>query len=96
MEEIRETAQVYYKAMPKKVGKLVEEFFKKMGDNGDGKVSFAQFAGFIGEEDYEAMNNPTFFEEINKNKAESMVSTMSKRCTTYYTMEGHCAVVTES
>ncbi|KAL7177567.1 hypothetical protein ACSBR2_030844 [Camellia fascicularis] len=68
MEEIRETAQVYYKAVPKKVRKLAKEFFKKMDDNRDGKVSLAEFAGFMGEEGYEAMNNLAFFEEINKNK----------------------------
>ncbi|GMP24115.1 hypothetical protein CsSME_00001505 [Camellia sinensis var. sinensis] len=68
MEEIRETAQVYYKAMPKKARKLAKEFFKKMDDNEDGKASLTEFAGLMGEEGYEAMNNPTFFEEINKNK----------------------------
>ncbi|KAI8030587.1 hypothetical protein LOK49_LG01G01329 [Camellia lanceoleosa] len=68
MEEKRETAQVYYKAMPKKARKLAKEFFKKMDDNGDTKVSLIKFAGLMGEEGYEAMNNPTFFKEIIKNK----------------------------
>ena len=54
--------------MPKKVRKLAKEFFMKMDDNGEGKVSLAKFAGFIGEDGYEALNNPAFFEEINKNK----------------------------
>ncbi|CAL5413654.1 unnamed protein product [Camellia sinensis] len=67
MEEIQETAQVYYKAVSKKVRKLAKEFFNKMDDNGDGKVSLAEFTGFMGEEGYEAMNNPDFFEGINKN-----------------------------
>ncbi|GMP77623.1 hypothetical protein CsSME_00033837 [Camellia sinensis var. sinensis] len=67
MEEIRETAQFYYKAMPKNVRKLAKKLLKKMDDNGDGNVSLTEFTGFMGE-GYEAMNNPAFFEEINKNK----------------------------
>ncbi|KAL7209822.1 hypothetical protein ACSBR1_031396 [Camellia fascicularis] len=67
MEEIQEIAQFYYKAVPKNVRKLAKKFLKKMDDNGDGKVSLTEFTGFMGE-GYEAMNNPAFFEEINKNK----------------------------
>ncbi|CAL5413658.1 unnamed protein product [Camellia sinensis] len=68
MEEIRETAQVYYKVVFENVRSLAKEFFKKMDDNRDGKVSLAKFAGFMAEAGYPAMNNPSFFEEINKNK----------------------------
>ncbi|GMP77629.1 hypothetical protein CsSME_00033841 [Camellia sinensis var. sinensis] len=68
MEEIPETAQVYYKVVFENVRSLAKEFFKKMDDNRDGKVSLAKFAGFMAEAGYPAMNNPSFFEEINKNK----------------------------
>ncbi|KAL7177566.1 hypothetical protein ACSBR2_030843 [Camellia fascicularis] len=69
MEEIRETAQVCYKAMPKSVRRLAKEFFNKIDDNGDKKkVRLDEFAAFMEEEGYEAINNTAFFEEINKNK----------------------------
>ncbi|KAI8003458.1 hypothetical protein LOK49_LG08G02582 [Camellia lanceoleosa] len=68
MESIRQTAQVYYKTMPGNVRSLAKEFFKKMDRNEDGKVSMAEFAGFMAEVGYVAMNNTSFFEEINKNK----------------------------
>lgn len=68
MEDIRAAAQVYYNTLPKAGRDLVKGFFQKMDDNGDGKVSLAEFAGFMAEEGHEDVNNPTFFEEINKNK----------------------------
>ncbi|KAI8003452.1 hypothetical protein LOK49_LG08G02584 [Camellia lanceoleosa] len=96
MEEVRETAQVYYKVVSENVMSLAKEFFKKMDDNRDGKVSLVEFAGFMVEAGYAAMNNPSFFEEINKNKNRELDSTMSRHCTTYYKVEGHYAVVAKS
>ncbi|KAL7177557.1 hypothetical protein ACSBR2_030841 [Camellia fascicularis] len=68
MEEIRNAAQIYYETAPKDVKRLARDLFEKMDSNKDGKVSPDEFARFMTEGEYVAMNNPTFFKKINKNK----------------------------
>ncbi|PSS24039.1 RAS guanyl-releasing protein like [Actinidia chinensis var. chinensis] len=69
MEEMRQTAMTYYKTVPKHVKKLADEFFSAMDDNRDGKISLHEFAAFMSEQGYDAMNNQSFFDQINKNKS---------------------------
>ncbi|KAF2314054.1 hypothetical protein P3X46_027470 [Hevea brasiliensis] len=66
MEEISETAKAYYANLSGKQKRLTTDTFQAIDANGDGKISFNEYAQYLKQKGFKILSSPDFFRKLDK------------------------------
>ncbi|KAL6292322.1 hypothetical protein ACE6H2_000464 [Prunus campanulata] len=70
MEELRAAADAYYTRGNEHTQRVAYDFFRSMDTDGDGRISYAEFNGFVQQSGYNGIlhNDPDLFAKLDRNR----------------------------